>query len=234
MARKYHKRRRTNPITGQAPKSAQYKALEKEYRKLAKRADQRLVRLERYAKRPKYKEVLTFAYARAMRDIRAWSGENANRFNTKPPSNTNQLKAKINDIKYFLQAASSSIKPTKDNAVYNERGEIISGGIELTYQKRAETLNEKYKDEGLNVTWKNIGDLFNSPLYRKMLNKYKSSDQAVRIIGTLQKSERKVLNAFKDKKKINVHIEGEEPLQDAVNQALRYYRKDIKSLYKNL
>ena len=48
-----------------------YAALVKEYRKLAKRADQRLVRLERYAQQPKYSNVTQFAYKKAMRDIRS-------------------------------------------------------------------------------------------------------------------------------------------------------------------
>lgn len=232
--RKYHKKRVTSPRSGQTPKSDKYKALLKEYRKLAKRADQRLVRLERYAQTEKYKEIKKYAYARAMRDIRAWSGENATRFNTKPPSNTNQLQAKINDIMYFLQSASSSIKPTKDNAGYNAEGKLVSGGIELTYQKRADTLNERYKAEGLNVTWQNIGDLFNSPLYRKMFDKYKSSDVAVRIIGTIQHSEKDVLKAFDEKAAMYVNIEDNEVLAERVNQALRYYKKDIRSLYKSL
>ena len=74
--------------------------LEKEYRKLAKRADQRLLRLEEYAGRKGFSGILSFAYRVAKRDIRSWSGDTQKkpRFNTAPPKNTNQLKAKIADI----------------------------------------------------------------------------------------------------------------------------------------
>lgn len=214
-----------------------YDALVKEYRKLAKRADQRLVRLERYAKQPKYKNVTEFAYKVAMRDIRSWSGENANRFNTKPPAKIQSLKAKISDIEKFLQSASSSIKPTKDNAVYKEidgQKILISGGIDLTYQKRAATLNERY---GTDITWENIGQIFESALYRKMSKKY-DSKSAVIIIGKMQANEEEILKAFENKKALNMVIplkEGsksrDQILEEKVNNALRYYKKDIKSLY---
>ena len=210
-----------------AQRNAKYAALVKEYRKLAKRADQRLVRLEKYSQQEKYSNILQYAYARAQRDIRSWSGENATRFNTKPPSNINSLQGKINDIKTFLQSASSSIKPTQDNAVRNEKGQIIGGGIDLTYQKRADTLNQKY---GTDVTWENVGSIFESTLYKKLSKKY-SSKTAVRIIGKLQGSERKVVRSFKKHEPVNVRISGEGPLEEAVNKTLRYYKKDISSLY---
>lgn len=214
-----------------------YKALVAEYRKLAKRADQRLVRLERYAQQEKYKNIKEYAYRVAMRDIRSWSGENANRFNTKPPAHMQSLQAKINDIKKFLQSASSSIKPTADNAVYKEidgKKILVAGGIDLTYQKRAETLNARY---GTNITWENIGSLFDSALYRKMDKKY-GSKTAVTIIGTLQKSEGEVIKAFDNKKALHMRIplqpgskNRDKILEEQVDNALRYYKKDIKSLY---
>ena len=210
-----------------AQRNAKYAALVKEYRKLAKRADQRLVRLEKYSQQDKYSNILQYAYARAQRDIRSWSGENATRFNTKPPSNINSLQGKINDIKTFLQSASSSIKPTQDNAVYNDKGQIIGGGIDLTYQKRADTLNQKY---GTDVTWENVGSIFESTLYKKLSKKY-SSKTAVRIIGKLQGNEKRVVKSFKKHEPVNVRISGEGPLEEAVNKTLRYYKKDISSLY---
>lgn len=221
----------------QKARDKKYNAMVKEYRKLAKRADQRLVRLERYAQQEKYKNIKEYAYRVAMRDIRSWSGENANRFNTKPPSHMQSLQAKINDIKKFLGSASSSIKPTADNAVYKMIDGVktlVAGGIDLTYQKRADTLNQKY---GTNITWENIGQLFESALYRKMEKKYGSSS-AVMIIGKLQTKEEDVLKAFKEKKPIHMVIpmpndkdKRDKILEEKVNNALRYYKKDINSLY---
>lgn len=211
-------------------RNAKYAAAVAEYRKLAKRADQRLVRLERYSQQEKYANITQYAYAKAMRDIRSWSGKDATRFNTKPPKNLNSLMAKINDIKGFLQSASSTIKPTADNAVYNEKGQIVGGGIDLTYQKRADTLNQRF---GTNVTWENVGSIFESTLYRKLAKKYESKT-AVRIIGKLQGDDKKIQQAINDRRSYNVRIKGEKPLEEAVNKTLRYYKKDISSLYQSL
>lgn len=216
------------------PNTPKYNAALKEYRKLAKRADQRLVRLERYSKEPQYENIKQYAYARAMRDIKSWSGERAKRFNTKPPSNYSELMGKINDIKWFLQAATSSIKPTKDNAVYdyvNGQKVLVGGGIDLTYQKRAATLNEKY---GTNLTWENVGWMFESALYRKLNKKFNDSKTAVRVIGHLQRNEEEIINAYEKGKTFNIKIKGEKPLEEDVNFALQHYGKSIKTLYKLL
>lgn len=216
------------------PNTPKYNAALKEYRKLAKRADQRLVRLERYATEPRYENIKQYAYARAMRDIKSWSGERAKRFNTRPPSNYSELMGKINDIKWFLQAATSSIKPTKDNAVYDYvdgQKVLVGGGIDLTYQKRAATLNEKY---GTNLTWENVGWMFESALYRKLAKKFNDSKTAVRVIGHIQKNEEEILKAYNKGKAYNVKIKGEKPLEEDVNYALQHYGKSIKSLYKLL
>jgi len=224
-----------SPKYGQAPKSAKYQSALKEYRKLAKRADQRLLRLERHASEPKYENILQYAYARAMRDIKSWSGDNAKRFNTKPPSNTKQLMAKINDIKWFLKSATSTIKPTKDNAVYkyeNGKKVLVGGGVDLTYVKRAQTLNARY---GTDISWENVGWMFESALYRKLDKKFNDSKTAVQIIGQLQKNEADILKAYKKGKNYNVRLSDDQQiLEEQVNYAIEKYGTSIKSLYKLL
>ena len=83
-------------------------SIEAYYHRIAKVADQRLVRLEKLEGQEGYGNALQWAYKRAMSDIETWSGEGASRFNTKAPANANQLKAKINDIKTFLGSESST------------------------------------------------------------------------------------------------------------------------------
>ena len=214
-------------------RDAAYNALVKEYRKLAKRADQRLVRLEGYAKQPKYEHILEFAYARAMRDIRSWSGENASRFNTKPPKKIQSLEAKISDIKTFLAAASSSIKPTTDNVRRNKEGQIIAGGIELTFQKRADTLNRKY---GTNVTWETVGRLFESALYKKLEKTALTSETRVRIIGNLQRNEKAIVEQYEQHHAYKIVIENdkEKPLTEETNKVIRYRKKDVIALFGEL
>lgn len=133
------------------------------YRRIAKVADQRLVRLERLAEQEGYKNADQWAYRKAMRDISTWSGENAQRFNTKPPTNIRQLQAKINDIKSFLGSPSST-----------------KSGIKSVYQTRANSINENY---GTKFSTADLEDLFSSSLWKKVDAKKYDSDTVMKAIG---------------------------------------------------
>lgn len=128
-------------------KGVDRRSLEKEYRKLAKRADQRLVRIEGYRHQSKMKGIETFAYAGAMKRIRRWSGEGAKRFNTAPPESDKDLLRKIADIKVFLDAPTS----TKQ-------------GIIAMYKEHAAQMNKNAKlfGEGktANFTWQEYANIF--------------------------------------------------------------------------
>ena len=188
-------------------------SLEAEYRKLAKRADQRLVRLEAAAAKPGYESVTQYAYKKAMRDIRAWSGENASRFNTKPPKNTNQLKAKIADIKRFLSSASSTIGATRETR-----------GIKQIYQERANTINEKYDT---NFKWQDLAKLFESGLWEKLKSSDTySSDADFQTIAHIKANFKEVKKAIRDDNEVNI-----DTLDDvenfAINEMLSQYGSDI-------
>ena len=135
------------------------------YRRIAKVADQRLVRLEQYAAQG-HKDVLEWSYKRAQRDIAQWSGDNAKRFNTKPPANINQLRAKINDIKEFLGADTST-----------------KGKIGQVYSKRVSSLNSNY---GTNYQVDDLKKLFSDSLWKKMEAKNYDSDTIMKAIGYIQ------------------------------------------------
>lgn len=188
-------------------------ALEKEYRKLAKRADQRLVRLKKLSKQPGYEGVLNYAYKVAQRDIRSWSGEKATRFNTKPPSNTNQLKAKIADIKKFLGSASSTWGRTKETK-----------GIKQIYEDRTRTINEKY---GTDFTWQELAKLFESGLWKKIKSKDDfGSDTDFTTIADVKKNFKEVEDAVKHDREVNI-----DTLDDvenfAINEMISQYGSDI-------
>ena len=195
-------------------------SLEKEYRKLAKRADQRLLRLENISNpkskdyNPNFASVKEYAYKRAMRDIRAWSGDvEKPRFNTKPPKNTNQLKAKIADIKRFLESASSTIGATKETK-----------GIIKIYQERANTINEKY---GTNFTWQQLAKFFESGLWSKIKSSDNfSSDSDFETISKIKVNFKDVQNAIKNDREVNI-----DTLDDvenfAINEMINQYGDDI-------
>ena len=115
-----------------------YAELEKEYHRLAKRADQRLVRLEGYRHDKGYESITSYAYATAQKAIKEWSGDKATRFNTKAPKSKKDLIAKISDINRFLQAPTSTKKGTID-----------------LYKSRAETTNKHFfgNDRSKYLTW---------------------------------------------------------------------------------
>ena len=151
------------------------------YRRLAKTADQRLVRLEKLKREPGFESVDKFAYARAMRDIEVYGG--GKRFNTKPPEARSLFNEKIADMLRFLQSPTST-----------------KGGIIDVYQKRADTLNEKYKAAGLNVTWQDIANLHDSGLLTaaKMAM---GSDTTWIAIGQVENNAEKIKQVLKEGQK---------------------------------
>ena len=192
------------------------------YKQIAKAADQRLVNLESLSKKEGYKEVTQWAYRQAMRDIRAEWGEDAKRFNRKIPDNLNTIYKDINRVLNFLESPTSSKK-----------------GIDEVYTKRANTVNERY---GVNVTWSNIGDLYNSILWEKVNKKY-GSKTVLKAIATIQQDKKNIKKALTEGKPISVHI-AEDPgtaegngtltVEETANKLLRYYKKDVKRLLERI
>lgn len=132
--------------------------------RLAKQADQRLVRLEKLQNEIGFESVTQYAYARAMRDLKARGKKN--RFNTKKPKDANRLKADINAMLTFLNSPTSTKK-----------------GIVSVYKKRAETINQKY---GTSFTWQELADYYTSGNNKKLDAKY-GSEIALVLIGIEQK-----------------------------------------------
>lgn len=160
------KRKRGESISGLS--------LQDQYKVLAMRADKRLQRLESYAKREGMGELLKGAYARAMRDIEAWSGEGHKRFLTKAPADEMALKAKINDIKTFLRGDTSTLKPGLDT-----RGFAVS-----KYQKQADTFNKRY---GGGFTWQELSSYYGSKKAQRIANRIKASKTVARALGEFKK-----------------------------------------------
>lgn len=188
----------------------------KEYRKLAKKADQRLVRLEKLSQQKDFAIVKQYAYRRAMFDIvNTWGGnKDKPRFNTKPPKGTMALKAKIQDIQNFLN------KPTSTKS-----------GIINIYQHRADTLN---KDYDLGLQWYEVAELFKSALFVKLSALYGSST-VLKTIATMRQSKKNILEDFQKNRATHVKTEDDDIIiDDAIKRATRYYKKDVKKLLNQL
>lgn len=139
-----------------------------EYRQLAKRADQKLVRLEALSHEKHFEGVLEFAYKGAIRDIKSWGGNK--RFNTAPPTKLTELQAKISDIKKF--ESKTSITKTK---------------IVKMYKKRADTFNKKYgKEFGVKFTWEDIANYYEDTKGQREAIKLASKTE-VRVLAVMKK-----------------------------------------------
>lgn len=151
------------------------------YERIAATADNRLRAIESLRHQTHFTNVDQYAYARAMRDIQSYGG--TKRFSTKPPENETLLREKIQDIKRFLNAPTS----TK------------SGVIEV-YAERANTLNADY---GLNMTWQQLADLFESGLYDTLDSKY-ASQTAFKTIGVIRGLTKKQIETIKKAQEKNL------------------------------
>lgn len=161
----------------------------KVYRTVAKAADQRLVRLEKLTGEENFRIADKWAYARAIRDIEAWSGSGATRFNVAPPKSTASLQAKIEDIRHFLESPTST-----------------KTGIKNIYVTRAAKINKEY---GTNFTWEDIGTFFENKGWkylagggRRTDGKYESKT-VLKAIATVKKTYskediQKAVNKVKD------------------------------------
>ena len=192
--------------------SEKYKSLMSEYRSLAKRADQRLLRLEKRANSgQEWKAVTKYAYANAMEEIRRFSGADAKRFNVNPPNNTQMLQAKINAMKRFLESPTST-----------------TSGIRSTYEKRVNTINKEY---GTDFTWQELKEFFDSALSSKLDAKVDSKTKLI-IIGEIQKHEEEIKKALEDHKPIHLKLD-DDIAEYEVNKVLQYYKKDVKKLLED-
>lgn len=144
----------------------------KVYRTAAKVADQRLVRLEKLTQEENFKVADKWAYARAMRDIEAWSGEDAKRFNVAPPGSNQGLTAKIEDMRTFLRSKTST-----------KRG-IVKG-----FAQRAEKTNKEY---GTDFTWDQLAKFFESESW-KNITKDLESKTRLKAIAKMKKFDRNKL-----------------------------------------
>ena len=153
----------------------EYQKLAAEARKLAKRANQRMVRLERYAEEKAFQGALDFAYDIAQKQIKALYGKQGDRLRytekqrlvsvsdgTKDLTgadlyrqNVYMLRAKIRSMEEFLESESST-----------------KTGLKKVYDKRAHTISTASKfglaDQGLSLSADDLQRFFESKKQSKL------------------------------------------------------------------
>lgn len=155
----------------------EWEAVSKESRKLAKRANQRLVRLEIYAKREGLSEILKYAYDKASTYITKQLGvgkkglprfkEHVKLYDIDDGSgivdeadlykkNVQIQRHRIKEMKEFLESESSVLGTKKY-------------GINRIYDKRTKTINEQFlKEYGLKMTDNDVKRFFDSKKQAKL------------------------------------------------------------------
>lgn len=189
----------------------QGETLQQQYKRLAKVADQRLVRLEAAAQSKEYSNIKQWAYARAMYDIKSFSGKDAKRFNQKMPESEEELRAQINSMKAFLGSPSSTVS-----------------GLSK-YKHEAKVINQKY---GTNFSWQDMVKYFSSKMNEKFDKINHASDVILRAIGRIQRSEEFYDMTYEDMKKMawnetkaqgskgDYRIDPDDPIMDDVIKKL--------------
>lgn len=184
-----------------------------EYRQKAKRADQRLVRLEALSHEQHFEGVLEYAYKGAVRDIKSWGGDR--RFNTAPPVKLTELQAKIADIDKFLKPGNTSTK----------------SGILKIYKKRADTINKRYgKEYGVKFTWEDIANYYEDKKSQREAIKL-SSKTEIRALAVLKRmSVDKEINEIQDTKEKIQRVTGKDKILAKEVELLTKQGKDYDKL----
>ena len=188
-------------------------SLEKYYHRLAKAADQRLVRLESYEHDKYFKPATQWAYSRAQHDLQRWTGQGPGakhlRFNTAAPKDEEKLISKINDIKQFLSSPTSTKK-----------------GIIDVYKKRADTVNDRY---GTSFDWKSLAKYYDSGQSDLWDSKF-GSKTALRTIGQIKKTPKEVLDKIKAAEEKDLKAEDQKMIDENIRMALKDNNLDIEDL----
>lgn len=153
--------------------------IEKEYNRLAKKADARLRALESYQWDKNFKTATKWAYAKAMRDIKSWGGNKRFQTSVKKLSDT-ELQMKIKDIETFLESPTSTKR-----------------GILRVYKKRVDSLNKKLNT---NYTWQEFADFIQSDTYKKIDELY-GSNTVFSVVSKTKKLNKKIIEEIEEDKK---------------------------------
>lgn len=201
-----------------AGQSEQYKELATKYYTLAHRADARMLELEKLSKQAGFENVLKYAYRKAEKNLRGGTRFEKTLFKNgakgeKITVSYQTLAKRIRDIETFLDSVSST-----------------KTGIEKVYQSKADALNEKYKDYGIDLTWEDIEKAMKSGIFDKLKKMY-GSETAFIVIGMVSKGDKDVFDAIKNGR---VHeVVPDEVIGNKINDALADNNIDWQKLDPN-
>ena len=178
-----------------------------EYKRLAAAADNRLQRWEKLAQQKDFAVVKKWSYARAMQDIKKWRGEGRKRFGQTPPRTVQGIKAKMRDIRTFMESPTSQKKTI----------------IEI-YKKRAQTYKERY---GINADWQTMAVFFERNYYQSIFKRY-GSKTAMKMIGEISRNEKEIKEAIQKSNTEELYLTDDKAVQDRISDFLKRYEGELR------
>lgn len=197
---------------------AEWRAIQKESKTLAKRANQRLFRLEQYSKREGLSSIKEFAYKKAAQYIQGNIGiskkglyrfkEHVKLYDISDGSNYLEgdellkkniqiQRARIKAMKEFLESETSTLGQSRSGKK--------TKGIKKVYSGRADTISKKFLEKyGLSVTDEGLKRFFESRKQAKLESEFGSKDQFV--IAAVMKRENLKANKRDLEKYFKSHI----------------------------
>lgn len=205
--------------------------LTERYKKLAKAADQRLVRLEAAARESGFKTATKWAYAKAARNIRSWGTKDPDhpRFNVKVDNlSERDLMARISEVEEFLESKTS----TKQ-------------GIIEVYKKKADTLrkggkNGQLKDvegwDNLNITWEQLGELAQQGAFDKSDSSTPGSATILITMARYKRSKKDIIKKIKKTAGAQQHLSDKDAAKVIEGKLVAggFTKTDAKAISKSI
>lgn len=187
----------------------EYASMYADFRVLAKKADDRMRSLRALSYQENYHGVLSYAYARAQKDIREQTGKKGSnlRFSSNVPTTIKGLASYTKDVERFMNAETST-----------------KHGIINVYKRRTETINIKYgrvdgakslkakKIKGwTDLKWQDLANYYEKENATKLDSKLGSATQ-LKVLGRFKRLE----NKDKDQQASDIQavIDGTKKLSD--------------------
>lgn len=194
---------------------SRYEELREQYVKLAKMTDQRLVRLEKLEKDPKFEAVTKYAYAKVKEDIYNYEKYNDLRVGSNPRFNRN--------IPTTEEGLIARIKQMEE---FNEKTTSTKGKIVDMYERRAKTISDQID---VDLSWQELQQFYELKKIEKIQKKL-GSRSVQQLFGAFKEKEY-TEEEFKNALKTH-EVVVDEVVDDKIRELIRSHRLTYKDFFK--
>ena len=185
-----------------------------DYAKMTRLANDRLRAIEQARNTDGLKGITQYAYRRAVHDL-----QGATRFPSAKKledMNYNYVTKKLQDLRHFLKAESSTKR-----------------GIKAIYKRNAAAFNKKY---GTNYSTSELAKFFdkNTGLYEKIKKDHPEygSETIMKAIAQIEKNRDDILESLEEENRNHLEVE-EVKVEEAANQFIAEYGDEVRDLFNS-